>query len=158
MEIECGGCGGFVEQTERDFGSLLDRYGFRPVKCVSIRDSRECKLMVESDELRLLFVRSDGAETCQLGSPQAGFPEHGLYSQGDTGWYNVITLLEFRYGKKLLTPRRLKELMEHKPDYYSWQAKLLAENAESLFELFGDAKRGTWEDEFLQFYRKSLES
>ncbi len=91
-------------------------------------------LLLESDLLRLLFVRSDGAETCQLGSLDADLPDGGLYSQGDTGWYNVISLLEFKTGEKLLTRRRLDKFLEEKENYFAWQAELLTKNAEMLFE------------------------
>ena len=35
MKIECGDCNDFVELTERNYGKILERYGFRPLKCSS---------------------------------------------------------------------------------------------------------------------------
>jgi len=153
MNIECGKCSDFVESTERSYGDILEHHGFRPVKCSAEHDGRECLLMLESDSLRLLFVRSDGAETCELGPVNAEFPEGGLHGQGDSGWYNVISLLEFKTGKKLLTRRRLDRFLEGKEDYYAWQADMLSENVEMLFDLFRDGNEKTWKDEFLEFYK-----
>lgn len=155
MNIECGDCRDFVELTERHFGGLLKRYGFRPVRCSSERGGRECLFMHESDTLRLLSMRSDGAETCELGSSDAPFPEAGLFSAGEDGWYNVITLLGFRTGKKLLTRRRLDKFLDRKEDYFAWQADLLSKNAETLFEMFSQGNERTWRDDFLQ-YSKAL--
>lgn len=153
MDMECGDCSDFVEQTEKLYGEMLAQHGFRPVRCTSERGGRECLLLLESDVLRLLFVRSDGAETCELGSLGAQFPEGGLYSQGDSGWYNVISLLEFKTGKKLLTQRRLDKFLEGKDDYFAWQAELLSENADMLFELFRAENEVTWRDEFRNYYQ-----
>jgi len=156
MKIECGDCSDFVEITERDFGEILARYGFRPVKCSSVRDGRECMLMLESDVSRLLFVRSDGAETCELGSLDAAYPEPWLFGQGEFGWYHVISLLQFKTGKKLLTRRRMDRFFEGKGDYFTWQAELFSANADMLFGLFRGGNERTWRDEFQQYYRESI--
>jgi hypothetical protein len=156
MNIECGDCSDFVELTERRFGELLDRHGFRPVKCSSDRDGRECLLMLESDTGRLLFVRSDGADNCVLGSLEAEFPETGLHEEGESGWYHVISLLQFKTGKKLLTRRRMDKFFEGKGDYFTWQAELFSANAEMLFGLFRGGIEQTWRGEFLQYYRESI--
>ena len=153
MNIECGDCNDFVELTERNFGEILERYGFRPVKCWADRGGRECMLMVESDANRLLFVRSDGADTCELGSMEATFPEAGLYGEGEYGWYHIVTMLEFKTGKKLLTRRRLKRILDGKENHFAWQAELLSENAEMLFELFRGGNERTWQDEFAKYYQ-----
>jgi hypothetical protein len=153
MNIECGDCSDFVELTERHFGEILKQHGFRPVKCSSDRGGRECMLMVESDANRLLFVRSDGAETCELGSLNAALPEAGLYGEGEHGWYHIVTMLEFRTGKKLLTRRRLNRFLERKEDHFAWQAELLTENAALLFGLFQEGNEETWRDEFTKYYQ-----
>jgi hypothetical protein len=156
MNIECGDCKDFVELTERSYGKILERYGFRPLKCSSEHDGRECRLMLESDRLRLLFMRSDGSETCELGSLEAEFPVGGFDFHGDSGWYNMLTLLEFKTGKKLLTRRRLDKFRENKPEYYAWQAEVLSENAEKLFDLFRVGNEKTWKNEFLKFFKAML--
>ena len=74
MIADCGDCSDFVELTERRFGAILERYGFRPVRCWSERHGRECLLMLESESSRLLFEGSDGSEDCTLGSLEAEFP------------------------------------------------------------------------------------
>ncbi len=157
MEIECGDCSEFVELTERNYGKILNRYGFRPLECSSERGGRECLLMVESDSCRLLFVRSDGVETCELGSADAEFPAAGLDVHGDSGWYHIVELLEYKTGKKLLTRRRIAKFSENKADYFTWQAELLSENAEMLFDLFREGREQAWKDEFLQHLRALLE-
>ncbi len=157
MKIECGDCSDFVELTERNYGKILNRYGFRPLKCSSERGGRECLLMVESDSSRMLFVRSDGSNNCGLGSLGAEFPAGGFDSYGETGWYHVVTLLEFKTGKKLLSRRRLNRFLEGKDDYFAWQADLLSKNAEMLFELFRDENEKAWRDEFLRYYKALIE-
>jgi hypothetical protein len=153
MDIECGDCSDFVELTEKRFGDLLERHGFRPVRCTSDRGGRECLLLLESDSSRMLFVRSDGADNCTLGSLQAEFPEGGLHEEGESGWYHVISLIEFKTGKKLLTRRQMDRFFEGKGDYFTWQAELLSENADMLFGLFREGQEQTWRDEFLQYYQ-----
>jgi len=153
MNIECGDCGDFVELTARRFGGVLERYGFQPVRCWSERHGRECLLLLESESSRLLFERSDGAENCTLGSLEAQFPESGLHGQGESGWYHVVSLLEFKTGKKLLARRRRNAFLDGKEDYFAWQAELLADNAEMLFGLFREGNEKSWRDEFLQYYQ-----
>jgi len=153
MDIECGDCNDFVELTERQFGGILDHHGFRPIRCTSEHDGRECILLFESRNNRLLFVRSDGADSCALGSLDAEFPESGIHGQGENGWYHVVALLEFRSGKKLLTRRRLNKFLEGKDDYFLWQANLLADNADELFGLFSSGNEATWRNGFMQYYR-----
>ena len=109
--------------------------------------------MLESDTGRLLFVRSDGADNCVLGSLVAEFPETGLHEEGESGWYHVISLLQFKTGKKLLTRRRMDKFFEGKGDYFTWQAELLTKNADMLFGLFRGGNERTWRDEFLRYYR-----
>lgn len=156
MKIECGDCDDFVELTVRNFGEILDGYGFRPVKCASDRGGRECVLMVESKDQRLLFVRSDGAETCELGSLDAEFTTNAIDPYGGTGWYNVVSLLEFKTRKKLLTRRRRNKFLDRRADYFAWQAELLSENAGMLFELFEAGREKTWRDEFARFLKEKV--
>jgi len=153
MNIECGDCSDFVKLTGRRFGGILERYGIRPVRCWSERHGRECLLMLESESSRLLFERSDGSENCTLGSLEAEFPESGLHGQGESGWYHVVSLLEFKTGRKLLTRRRMDGFFEGKGDYFTWQAELLTKNADMLFGLFRGGNERTWRDEFLRYYR-----
>ncbi len=154
MDIDCGECNNFAEGTEANFGELLKRRGFQPVKCTAERGGRECTLMMESSQLRLLFVRSDGAETCDLGSLDAEFPEDGLVGQGENGWYHLVTLLEFKTGKKLLTQRRIAKFSENQEEYYAWQAELLSEHEDMLFEMFGDNQQVNWHEDFMGYYRE----
>jgi hypothetical protein len=156
MNIECGDCSDFVELTEHRFGDILDRHGFRPVKCSSDRGGRECLFLVESDTSRMLFVRSDGADNCTLGSLNAEFPEGGLHEEGESGWYHVVSLLQFKTGKKLLTRRRMDGFFEGKGDYFAWQAELLSDNAKTLFEMFSEDNEKSWKEEFLRYYRAMI--
>jgi len=156
MEIECGDCGDFVELTDKHYGDILRLHGLLPVRCSAEHGGRECLLMLESDRLRVLFMRSDQVETCELGSLGAEFPVGGLDVYGDSGWYNVITLLEFKGGKKLLTRRRITQFAQDKPGYFAWQAELLSKNAETLFGLFEQGREQTWKDEYLRFFKAQL--
>jgi hypothetical protein len=113
--------------------------------------------MLESDTGRLLFVRSDGADNCTLGSSEAGFPESGLHEEGESGWYHVVSLVEFKTGKKLLTRRRMDKFFEGKGDYFAWQAELLSANAEMLFGLFRPGADPGWRDDFAEYYRARVE-
>jgi hypothetical protein len=156
MNIECGDCSDFVELTERTFGKILDQFGFHPVQCESDHDGRECLLMAESERCRLLFVRSDGSDNCGLGSLGAEFPAGGFDSHADTGWYHVVTLLEFKSGKRLLTRRLLDKFLEGKESYFAWQADLLSKNVESLFDLFREGDEATWKDEFFRISKAQI--
>lgn len=156
MDIECGDCRDFVELTERRYGPILERYGFRPVRCSANRGGRECLLMLESENNRLLFVRSDGADNCTLGSLDAEFPEGGLLDEGETGWYHVISLIQFKTGMKLLTRRRMDKFFEGKGDYFAWQAELLSKNTDMLFGLFREGNERTWREEFLRYHRELI--
>lgn len=157
MNIECGDCSDFVDLTERSFGEILEQYGFQPVRCWSERGGRECLLMLESEIGRLLFERSDGSENCTLGSLEAEFPQSGLHGQGESGWYHVVSLLEFKTGKKLLTRRRRDRFIEGKEGYFAWQAELLSQNADMLFAQFREGNEKTWREEFRKYYQALIQ-
>ena len=152
MSIDCGSCAPFHSRVEQHYNVLLHRYGFSPVECSADRNGRECTLMYESSRCRLVFIRSDGAKSCTIGSLETPFPGNTLlHTRGEQGWYHAITLIEWKSGKKLLTARLIDEVHDGKRNYLAWEAQHVAQWANQLFELFAPGKSRQWQDDFAQF-------
>ncbi|HEX8597824.1 MAG TPA: hypothetical protein VF952_04835 [Chloroflexia bacterium] len=74
-----------------------------------------------------------------------------IYLDGETGWYSMLFLLEFRTGTKLLTRNRIDRIWAGELDSFEWQASLLEKHAEALFQMFAPGVPQTWRDGFARF-------
>lgn len=154
MSIDCGPCNSFRTRVERYYDSLLQRYKFALVECSADGDDRECVLMYESHRCHFLFIRSDGAEACTIGSLETPFPGNTVFlTRGEQGWYHAVALIEWQSRKKLLTARLTDEVQDGKRDYLEWESHLVNDWAERLFALFSPGSPRQWHDDFWRYAR-----
>lgn len=152
MSEDCGDCNSFRQYMEHYYLAILNRFGFTLARCSSEHEGRECLLMYRSKQCQLLFILSDGAEGCAIGALEAPFPEGVLLrTNGEIGWYHVASLIEFKSGKKVLTPRLLNEFRSGDPIYFEWESQLMSSWAEVLIDMFAPGKPQQWHDDFAQY-------
>ncbi|MCG8352957.1 MAG: hypothetical protein MI924_34770 [Chloroflexales bacterium] len=108
--------------------------------------------MYQSTQCRLLFILSDGAEGCAIGSLEALFPEGvSLRTNGEMGWYHIVPLIEFKSGQKVFTARLLNEFRDGERIYFEWESQLMAKWIDVLIGMVAPNKQQDWHDAFVRY-------
>lgn len=146
-------CAQFSALVNSYFKESFERRSFEPADCLCLRDGRECIALYRSPAASLLAELSDGAFHILLGPPDAPFPG-GTYIDhaGQSGWYALFLLVEFRSGQQIHTKKVLKRFLDGELDPYRFEADLFERWADQILPMFGAAQEQSWRTAFRRYF------
>lgn len=146
-------CAQFTAHVGSCFGKMFEQRSFEPADCLCLRDGRECTALYRSPAASLLAELSDGAFHILLGPPDAPFPG-GTYIDhaGQSGWYALFLLVEFKSGQQIHTKKVLKRFLDGELDPYRFEADLFGRWADRILPMFEAAQEQSWRAEFRRYF------
>ena len=145
-------CGEARALVERRCGAFLARYGFAFAGCASFGSGQNLswQAIYASGRCQALFEFEDGAYGCALGAPGTPPPRVDIMRERDgrDGWYDVTELVRFATGRRVLSRRVLRRLLDGKLDQLTWLGGVLEQHAGVLLGLFAPAQPA-WHERFM---------
>lgn len=128
--------------VEKHFSPFLSNHGFFFVTCESDGSPNRWEKIYctyESSTHRILFSTYDGSFDIFLATNGTKFPSPKDtttdYLDTNHDWHHIITLIEKKLGKKVLTDAIIHQMHEGNINQITWTAEQLTNYERNLFEM-----------------------
>lgn len=157
--MEDHACKNLQRYAEKFFSSFLQKYNFSFSQCSTHGSGQHESffLMYTSEYCNLLFSFEDGSYNCSLATKETPLPpvDRLFYLNGEKGWYEIILLIEYLKGDKILTKKVIESILSGSIDTFEWESRQLADNEKKLIEMFSGNNITSWSKDFEYFVNAS---